>query len=87
MKYLGRGAEFREEALREIQHDVLERHRAAQINVIFDPKANQTRRRGALKLIADSLRITPGGFKGAVLADIPEGLESAGRSVLCPRFG
>jgi hypothetical protein len=41
MKYLGRGPEFWEEGLREIPHDVLELHRAAQIDVVFDAKANQ----------------------------------------------
>jgi hypothetical protein len=77
MKYLARGPEFWEEALREIPHDVVERHRAAQINVVFDAKANQARRRGALKLIADALREMPEGVEGALLTDMPAGLESA----------
>jgi hypothetical protein len=77
MKYLGRGPEFWEEALREIPRDVVERHRAAQINVVFDAKANQARRRGALKLIADTLRNTPEGVEGALLTEMPGGLESA----------
>lgn len=77
MKYLGRGPEFWEEALQETPHDVLERHRTAQINVVFDPKASQARRRGALKLIADALRRIPAGVEGALLTEMPEGLESA----------
>jgi hypothetical protein len=77
MKYLGRGPKFWEEALGEMPHDVVERHRAAQINVVFDANANQARRRGALKLIADTLRKTPEGVEGALLEEMPEGLESA----------
>jgi hypothetical protein len=77
MKYLGRGPEFWEEALRDIPHDVVERHRAAQINVVFDAKANQARRRGALKSIADALRKIPEGAEGPVLTEMSEGLESA----------
>jgi hypothetical protein len=77
MKYLGRGPEFWEEALREIPHDVVERHRAAQINVVFDAKANQARRRGALNLLANALRNMPEGVEGALLAEMPEGLGSA----------
>jgi hypothetical protein len=77
MKYLGRGPEFWEEALREIPQDVVERHRAAQINVVFDAKANQAQRRGALKLIADTLRKMPRGVEGALFTEMPEGLESA----------
>jgi hypothetical protein len=77
MKYLGRGPEFWEEALREVPRDVVERHRAAQINVVFDARANRARRRGALKLIADTLRNTPEGFEGALLTEMPDGLESA----------
>jgi len=77
MKYLGRGPEFWEEALVEIPLDMVERHRAAQINVVFDANANQVRRRGALKLIADTLCKTPEGVEGALLAEMPEGLKSA----------
>lgn len=77
MKYLGRGLEFWEEALRDIPYDVVERHRAAQINVVFNAKANQARRRGALKLMADTLRKTPCGVEGAFLTELPEGVESA----------
>ncbi|MDA8349012.1 MAG: hypothetical protein M0038_09460 [Pseudomonadota bacterium] len=77
MKYLQRGPEFWEEALREIPHDVVERHRAAQINVAFDAKANQAQRRGALQLIADALRKMPWGVEGPLFAELPEGLESA----------
>ena len=76
MKYLGRGPEFWEDTLREIPHDVIERHRAAQINVVFDATANQARRRRALRLIADALREMPEGAEGALLAQMPEGLES-----------
>jgi len=77
MRYLGRGPEFWEEALGEIPHDVVERHRAAQINVVFDAKANQVWRRDALKLIADTLRKMPEGAEGALLTEMPKGLESA----------
>ena len=77
MKYLGRGPEFWEDALRKIPHDVVERHRAAQINVVFDGKANQTQRRAALKLIGDALRDVREGFEGEFLTKMPEGLESA----------
>lgn len=77
MKYLGRGAEFWEEALQEMPHDALERHRAAQINVAFDEQANQAQRRRALKLIADVLRKMPEGVEGALFTDMPEGLKSA----------
>ena len=77
MKYLGRGPEFWEEALREIPHDVVERHRAAQINVVFDAGANQARRRDALRLIVATLRKTPERTEGTLLPEMPEGLESA----------
>jgi len=77
MKYLGRGPEFWEEALREMPQNVMECHRAAQVDVVFDAKANQNRRRGALKLIADSLAKMPEGAEGALFAKMPEGLESA----------
>ena len=77
MKYLGRGPEFWEDAVGEIPPDVAERHRAAQINVVFDVKANQARRRDALKLIANALRRMPEGAEGALLEKMPEGLESA----------
>ena len=63
--------------LRDIPPDVVERHRAAQINVVFDAKANQAQRRGAFKVIADTLRKTPEGFEGALLAEMPQRLESA----------
>jgi hypothetical protein len=46
MKYLRRGPEFWEESLREIPQDVVERHRAAQINVVFDAKAKGRLRMG-----------------------------------------
>ena len=77
MGYLGRGPEFWEEALRQIPREVVERHRAAQIDVAFDGGANQARRRSALKLIADTLRETPEGVEGALFTEMPEGLESA----------
>ncbi len=83
MKYLGRGPEFWEEALREMPDDVLQRHRAAQINVAFDAKANQAQRRGAFKLIADALCRIPAGVEGALLTEMPEGLESAELRCFC----
>jgi hypothetical protein len=77
MKYLSRGPEFWEDALRELPPDVVERHRAAQINVAFCPTANQTQRRGALKLLAEALRGLPPRAEGVLLSQMPEGLESA----------
>lgn len=77
MKYLGRGPKFWEEALLEMPQNVIECHRAAQVDVAFDAKANQNRRRGALKLIADALGKMPEGAEGALFAKMPEGLESA----------
>jgi hypothetical protein len=77
MKYLGRGPEFWEDALREAPPEVVERHRAAQINVVFDAAANQTQRREALKLIAEALRERSEGAEGTLFEEMPRGLESA----------
>ncbi|RTL31786.1 MAG: hypothetical protein EKK47_06865 [Burkholderiales bacterium] len=77
MKYLDRGPEFWEGALGEIPRDVVERHRSAQINVVFDAKANKARRRDALERIAAALCKMPEGAEGAFLAKMPEGLKSA----------
>lgn len=76
MKYLGRGPEFWEDVLRDTPREVVERHRAAQINVSFDASANQTQRREAFKLIADALRERPEGAEGKLLGEMPKGLES-----------
>jgi hypothetical protein len=77
MKYLGRGPEFWEDALKEAPPDVVARHHAAQINVAFNATANQSRRREALKLIADALGKMPKGTEGRIFSKMPEGLESA----------
>lgn len=77
MKYLGRGPEFWEDTLREIPGDVVERHRKAQVNVTFDAKANQSRRRSAFKLIAEALQKLPEGAEGGLLEKLPDGLRSA----------
>jgi hypothetical protein len=77
MKYLGRGPEFWEDILRETPREVVERHRAAQVNVAFDATANQAQRREALKLIADALRERPEGVEGKLFEEMPKGLESA----------
>lgn len=77
MKYLGRGPEFWEDALRDTPREVLERHRAAQINVAFDATANQAQRREALRLIADALRERPEGAEGRLFEQMPKGVESA----------
>lgn len=77
MKYLGRGPEFWEDVLQATPREVVERHRAAQVNVAFDATANQTQRREALKLIGDALRERPEGVEGKLFEQMPRGLESA----------
>lgn len=77
MKYLGRGPEFWEDVLRETAREVVERHRAAQVNVAFDATANQAQRREALKLIAEALRERPEAAEGALFEKMPKGLISA----------
>ena len=73
MKYLGRGPEFWEDVLRETPREVVERHRATQVNVTFDATANQGQRRKALELIVDALRGRPEGVEGSFSMRCPRG--------------
>jgi hypothetical protein len=74
--YLTRSQEFWADAAKDLPPETLERHRGAQVNVVFDPEANQGRRRAALALIASWLDNLPAGIE-AVFGGLPPGLRSA----------
>jgi hypothetical protein len=77
MGYLRRGPEFWADAAQALPPEALERHRGAQINVEFDPKANQGQRRTALRAIATELCELPEGAEGTLFGKLPPGLLSA----------
>lgn len=76
MGYLLRAREFWSDATKALEPEVMARHRGAQINVEFDPQANQSRRRGALRDFAAALCHLPEGHEGPI-ANLPAGVVSA----------
>jgi hypothetical protein len=77
MGYLHRAPEFWSDAVQALGAEALERHRGAQINVEFHPKANQTQRRAALEQIAFALSKLPEDAEGTLFETLPRGLTSA----------